>query len=101
MRMALRHRRPLLVVAALVLAGSIAATGCSKSSKTAATTTTKATTTTTAATSVNTGATIEISEFQFNPQKVTIKAGQAVVWKNTGNVAHTVTETSTPHTFAS
>ena len=97
--MALRRHRLLLIAVTLALVGSMAAVGCSKSSKSAATTTTKATTTT--AKSVNAGAVITISEFQFSPAKVTIKAGQSVEWKNEGNVAHTVTETTTPRTFAS
>ncbi len=97
--MALRRHRLLLIAAAFALVGSMAAVGCSKSSKSAATTTTKATTTT--AKSVNAGAVITISEFQFDPASVTIKAGQSVEWKNDGNVAHTVTETSSPRTFAS
>jgi plastocyanin len=97
--MALRRHRLLLALAAFVLVAAVAA-GCSSSKKSAATTTTAKATTTTAA-SVNTGATIEISEYQFSPETVTVKAGQAVVWKNMGNVAHTVTETSTPRTFGS
>lgn len=96
--MALRRHRLLLIVVAFALVGSMAAVGCSKSSKTA-TTTTKATSTT--AKSVNAGAVITISEYQFSPAQVTIKAGQSVEWKNDGNVAHTVTETTTPRTFAS
>ena len=50
---------------------------------------------------MNAGAVITISEYQFTPATVTIKAGQSVEWKNDGNVAHTVTETTTPRTFAS
>ncbi len=97
--MAVRRHRLLLIVAAFALVGSLAGVGCSKSSKSAATTTSKATTTT--AQSVNAGAVITITEFQFSPAQVTIKAGQTVEWRNGGNVAHTVTETSTPRTFGS
>jgi plastocyanin len=97
--MDLRRHRLLLIAVAFALVGSMAAVGCSSSSKSAATTTTKATTTT--AKSVNAGAVITISEFMFNPASATIKAGQSIEWKNDGNVAHTVTETSTPRTFAS
>ncbi len=100
--MALRRHRLLLAVASFALVAAVAATGCSSSKKSAAaTTTTTAKATTTTAATVNAGATIEISEYQFSPETVTVKAGDAVVWKNMGNVAHTVTETTTPRTFAS
>jgi len=98
--MALRRHRLLLSIAAFALVGAMAATGCSKSTKSAATTTTAKATTTTAA-SVNAGAVIHISEYMFSPMSVTIKAGQTIEWHNDGNVAHTVTETSSPRTFAS
>jgi len=98
--MALRRHRLLLIAVAFALVGTMAAAGCSSSSKSAATTSTAKATTTTAK-SVNAGAVITISEYQFSPMSVTVKAGQSVEWKNGGNVAHTVTETTTPHTFAS
>jgi plastocyanin len=97
--MASRRHRLLLSVAAFALIGAMAATGCSSKAKSAAPTTTKATTTT--AKSVNAGAVIDISEYMFSPMSVTIKVGQTIEWKNEGNVAHTVTETSPPHSFAS
>jgi plastocyanin len=98
--MALSRHRLLLIVVAFALVGAMATAGCSKSSKSAATTTTAKVTTTTAS-SANAGAVVDISEYLFSPATVTIKAGQSVEWKNEGNVAHTVTETSSPHTFAS
>jgi len=98
--MASRRHRLLLFVAAFALLGAMAATGCSSKSKSAASTTTAKATTTTAK-SVNAGAVIDISEYMFSPMAVTIKVGQTIEWKNQGNVAHTVTETSPPHTFAS
>jgi plastocyanin len=79
------------VIAMLTL---VAATGCSKSSKSAADTTTTAASSTTVAPAVNQGAVVSVSEYDFSAPSVTIKAGQEVVWHNEGNVAHTVTETS-------
>jgi len=95
-----RHRVAWTIGAAAFLT-MVAATGCSKSSKSTATTTTQsATTTTTAAKAVNQGAVVQVDEYAFTAPTVTIQAGQAVVWHNEGNVAHTVTETSA-HDFNS
>jgi len=90
-----RHRLGWMLGAAAVLT-MVAATGCSKSAKVSAgtTTTTAAATSTTASSAVNQGAVVQVSEYAFTAPSVTIKAGQEVVWHNSGNVAHTVTETS-------
>jgi plastocyanin len=80
---------------ALAVLTLVAATGCSKNSKSAAdTTTTTAAPTTTAAGAINQGALVKVTEYDFSAPTVTIKAGQEVVWHNLGNVAHTVTESS-------
>lgn len=34
---------------------------------------------------------VTISDFRFQPEKIEIKAGDVVVWRNTGQVAHTAT----------
>ncbi|HVN51875.1 MAG TPA: cupredoxin domain-containing protein [Acidimicrobiales bacterium] len=95
-----RHHRPrhppLWVAGVAAVLTLMGATGCSKSSKsaTATTTTTSATTTTASAAALNQGAVVKVSEYQFTAPSVTVKAGQEIVWRNDGNVAHTVTETS-------
>jgi len=35
--------------------------------------------------------TVKIQGMKFVPDKLTIKTGDSVVWKNTGNMAHTAT----------
>jgi plastocyanin len=44
--------------------------------------------------------TVKIQGMKFVPDKLTIKAGDSVVWKNTSNMAHTATADSgsTPDT---
>ena len=102
-----------LVIAVLavlaVLAGALAASACGGGSKekatpaaTSAPGTPKATTqaTQTAATPKATqaattpqaeGASVEIKNFAFDPDTVTIKVGQTVTWTNQDSVVHTVT----------
>ena len=79
------------VIALLV---AVAATGCSKSSKSSSASSTTTSPPSTASAAVNQGTVVQVSEYAFTAPSVTVKAGQAVVWHNTGNVAHTVTETS-------
>jgi plastocyanin len=38
--------------------------------------------------------TVEIHGFKFNPETVTVRAGDMVVWKNDDSVPHTATEDS-------
>jgi plastocyanin len=42
---------------------------------------------------------VKIDNFTFDPQKITIKAGTTVTWKNVDDIPHTVT--STARTFKS
>jgi len=37
------------------------------------------------------GSTVAIVDFAFNPATISVKAGSAVTWTNTGSTAHTVT----------
>ena len=82
---------------AVALCGSMVFGACSSSKKsdtaaTATTTTVEATTSTAAAqTPVNSGATIETSEFLFSPSVITVKAGDTVTWTDAGSSKHTVT----------
>lgn len=39
-------------------------------------------------------ATVKIDNFTFEPQKLTIKAGTTVTWKNEDDIPHTVTATT-------
>lgn len=36
-------------------------------------------------------ASVEIKDFEFQPQQITVKAGTTVTWKNDGKTGHTVT----------
>lgn len=45
----------------------------------------------TTAAPVNQGATIELSEFEFDPGETRIAAGETVTWVNKGSSRHTVT----------
>ena len=40
--------------------------------------------------------TVKIQGMKFVPDKLTIKAGDSVVWKNTGNMTHTATADNGP-----
>jgi plastocyanin len=97
--MRLRRHRLAATAVALVLLGTVAMAGCSSSgSKTKAA---AESTTTTTAEVVNQGASVEIADFSFTAPSVTVKVGQAVVWKNDGQTAHTVLDTSPAHAFNS
>jgi plastocyanin len=98
--MALRRQRVAALAAALVLLGTVATAGCSSSgSKTKAAA--GSSTTSTTAKVANLGANVEIIDFAFQAPTVTVKVGQAVVWKNDGQTAHTVLDTSPQHAFNS
>jgi plastocyanin len=88
------HRSPRLlrVVACLAVLGSVLLVGCSKSTKPS--TEAAAATPSPPATVVNQGAVVKVTEYAFTQQSVTVKVGQAITWTNTGNVDHTVTETT-------
>lgn len=49
---------------------------------------------TTTSVAVNAGATVEVSEFRFEPDPVSIAAGETVTWSNVGSSRHTVTAAS-------
>jgi plastocyanin len=48
--------------------------------------------TTTAAAAVNSGPTISVTEFQFDPDPAPVKVGQVVTWTNDGSAKHQVSE---------
>ncbi|HSS10400.1 MAG TPA: plastocyanin/azurin family copper-binding protein, partial [Acidimicrobiales bacterium] len=75
-------RRLLALVATLALVTVVTACGGSSSNQSTATS---------SALPSNVGATVELKNIAFNPPTVTIKAGQAVVWKfDDGSIAHNV-----------
>lgn len=99
-----RNRRTTAAVAATALTLALAAGACSSdddggddqdaaATEESAAESTMLTTTTEA---VNAGATVEVSEFVFEPDPVTIAAGQTVTWSNIGSSRHTVTAASEP-----
>ncbi|HSS11328.1 MAG TPA: plastocyanin/azurin family copper-binding protein [Acidimicrobiales bacterium] len=75
-------RRLLALVATLVFVTIVTACGGSSSNQSTATS---------SALPANVGATVELKNIAFNPPAVTIKAGQAVVWKfDDGSIVHNV-----------
>lgn len=86
-----------LLVIALPLAGCTGSgntAGTTASVTTAATTTAASTTaaSTTAASTTAASTSVTIESFLFNPESLTIKAGETVTWTNKDSVAHTITE---------
>ncbi|MFE3799493.1 cupredoxin domain-containing protein [Nocardia tengchongensis] len=85
--------RALLLVA--VVAGALAAGGCSSdTSKPAATSTPAAAASSTAATSAGPAApaavTVNVTDMKFSPADITIKAGDTVTWKFDDKAPHAV-----------
>jgi plastocyanin len=81
-------------IIALGVALPAALIGCGSTATTTASTSAPSTaesTTTTAAGLANAGASVVITEFAFTAPNITIKANQAVTWKNEGSAKHTVT----------
>jgi len=86
---------------ALVLVAGLGSASCSSDdSASDDTTSTEESTTTTAAGDsstttlpeiVNTGAEIEVVDFDYLPGSITVVAGESVTWKNDGDNRHTVT----------
>jgi len=92
------HNRRTIAIIGLIGAFALVGGACSSDDDTATTTADDATTTaaadettTTTAATVNAGAEVEITEFRFDPDPVTIEAGQTVTWINAGASRHTVT----------
>jgi plastocyanin len=77
-------RRLLVLAAALVLVTIVTACGGGSSSQSTATSSALPS-------ASNVGATVDLKNIAFNPSTVTIKAGQAVLWKfDDGSIAHNV-----------
>jgi plastocyanin len=77
-------RRLLALIAALVFVTIVTACGGSSSNQSTATSSALPS-------GSNVGATVELKNIAFNPPTVTIKAGQAVLWKfDDGSTAHNV-----------
>lgn len=98
-----RSRRTTAAVAGTALALALAAGACSSddgddeaSEAVDESTSASVDLTTTSTVPVNAGATIEVSEFRFEPDPVTIAAGETVTWANIGSSRHTVTASSEP-----
>ena len=87
------HR--LVAVAALTLCAPLVLGACSSDKKVDAASDSSSTTTT-APVNVNSGPTVEVVEFAFNPGEESVKAGDTVTWKNDGNSKHTVTPKPLP-----
>lgn len=88
------------VLAFAALGGGVVAAGCggddsSTSTSTSATMSSTAADTTAAASSAGGAAEstdkIDISDFKFDPETVTVKAGTEVTWTNSDDAAHTAT----------
>ena len=99
-----RRRRTTAAVAGTALALALVAGACSSDdgdddaapTEEESTTAASEESTSTTAGSVNAGATVEVSEFQFEPDPVTIAVGETVTWENVGSSRHTITAASDP-----
>jgi len=90
-----KNRLALVIALLALLAGALAASACgggSKEKATPAATSPAGTpkTTQAAATPEAQGVSVEIKNFAFDPETVTIKLGQTVTWTNQDSAAHTV-----------
>src|SRR5262245_10833522 len=70
---------------------------CSKTEEPTATPpSSESSTSTSQAAAVNSGATIDITEFAFNPSLTNVKVGQTVTWQNSGEATHQVAQVPDP-----
>ena len=97
-----RLTRRTMGLAAVGLSLSLAVMGCSSETISTSAQSTTAAPTTAGGAPVNSGAKVEIREFDYTPGDITIKANQAVSWTNLGSAKHTVTaDTGQAITFKS
>jgi plastocyanin len=88
------HR--IIAVGALTLAIPLVGGACSDDGDDVATESSSTSTSSTSSTApsggpVNTGPTVEVTEFAYTPSGETVGIGQTVTWTNAGNSPHTVT----------
>lgn len=93
----LKHRFALLTICGAVAVGGVAAgcgdddsdsSGGAESTTTAAESTTTDTTTTAEAQSADA---VDIADFKYDPDAITVKAGAEITWTNSDDAAHTAT----------
>jgi plastocyanin len=78
-------------VAVLALSAPLVLGACSNDSTNDTATADSSTTSTQTNVVVNTGPTVEVTEFSFTPSAETVGLGETVTWRNVGDSSHTVT----------
>ena len=81
----------ILLLTCAVLAGGPVAVGCGGDDEAASATTSTAAETTTAGEEAESTDEIEIADFKFDPEAVTVEAGTKVTWTNGDEAPHTAT----------
>lgn len=82
-------RRRIAALTALVCTAPLLLGACSSSDDKAATESSDSSSTSSVA--VNTGPTVEVTEFAFTPSAENVTVGETLTWKNDGTANHTVT----------
>jgi plastocyanin len=83
-------RQRLAGLVALMCAAPLMVGACSSSDDSTATEDSDASSTTSSV-AVNTGPTVEVTEFSYTPSSETVAAGATLTWRNDGTANHTVT----------